>query len=485
MKTFYAGLLACGLIIFFGLGCAVQPGGDKNGPPDKKKKKGPSSASDRPASEDGDFLKSGTGEKPGSRVAPTEYWPRFRGPDGLGVSADRQVPTEWSDTKNLKWKLALPGPGSSSPIVWKDRVFVTSYSGYGDGSNGSVGDLKRHLLCVNISDGKLIWTKTVPTTVQEDGYKGYITQHGYASNTPVTDGERVYVFFSKTGVLAFDFEGKQLWQTSVGTKSAGKRWGSASSLVLYKDLVIVNAAEESRSIQALDKKTGKLVWKAEAGSLDYCYGTPVIVSLKDGRQELVIAVPNEIWGLNPDTGKLRWFAKTSLDGNVCPSVVTKDDLVIAFGGYQPTSSVAVRAGGKGDVTANSIVWTSKDAAYVSSPVIKGDHLYWVNDRGIAYCVELGSGKKVNDVRLPAGDGGGNPRAIYAATLLLNDHLIAVSRQAGTFVVEATPKLTQVSCNQFKGDDSDFNGAPAVSGGQLFLRSNRFLNCVGKTQKAVD
>lgn len=119
MKTFYAGLLACGLIIFFGLGLAAQPGGDKNGPPDKKKKKGPSSASDRPASEDGDFLKSGTGEKPGSRVAPTEYWPRFRGPDGLGVSADRQVPTEWSDTKNLKWKLALPGPGTAitDPLI--------------------------------------------------------------------------------------------------------------------------------------------------------------------------------------------------------------------------------------------------------------------------------------------------------------------------------------------------------------------------------
>ena len=405
-------------------------------------------------------------------------WPQFRGPDGSGVSGDLNAPAEWSATKNLKWKTPLPGPGSSSPIVWKDRVFITCYSGYGDGGNGSVGDLKRHLLCLDAVTGKSLWDKEIASAVAEDAFRGYITEHGYASNTPATDGERVYVFFGKTGVLAFDFDGKELWRTSVGTKSAVKKWGSASSLVLYKNFVIVNAAEESRSIQALDKKTGEVVWKAPANSLELTYGTPLVLPLKDG-VELVIAVPNEMWGLSPDTGKLKWFAKTRLDGNVCPSVVAKDDLVIAFGGYPGTSSVAVRAGGKGDVTATRLAWAGKYSSYVSSPVIRGDHLYWVNDRGIAYCLDVATGKKVHEVSLPTGDSGGHSRSIYAATLLLGDNLVAVTRRNGAFVVKATPELTQVACNKIEDDASDFNAAPAVSAGRLYLRSNRFLYCVAK------
>jgi outer membrane protein assembly factor BamB len=292
-------------------------------------------------------------------------------------------------------------------------------------------------------------------------------------------GERIYVFFGKTGVLAFDFEGKQLWQTGVGTQSSGKKWGSASSLILYKDFVIVNASEESRSIQALDKKTGKLVWKAEANSLEYAYGTPLIVPLKKGGNELVIAVPGEIWGLSPETGKLKWFAKTNLGGNIAPSVVAQDELIVAFGGFPGTYAVAVRAGGKGDVTTSHVAWTSKYASYVSSPVIKGKQLFWVNDRFLVYCADLETGKLVTQERLPGGRTEGLSRPIYAATLLVNDYLIAVTRREGTFVLQANPKLTQVACNQFKDDTSDFNPCPAVSGGQLFLRSNRYLFCVEK------
>lgn len=407
------------------------------------------------------------------------YWPRFRGPDGSGVSADRDVPLRWSASSNLLWKLSLPGPGSSSPIVWKDRVFVTCYSGYGDGRGGSPSDLKRHLVCIDATSGKTVWSKTIPASVPEDPYRGYIAEHGYASNTPATDGERVFVFFSKTGVLAFDFDGKQLWQTSVGTMSANRKWGSAASLILHKDFVIVNASEEGRAIVALDKKTGATAWKAEANALELCYGTPSVISLDDGRQELAIAVPNEVWGFNPDTGKLKWFAKTKLEGNISPSVVAKDGLVVAFGGYPGTQSVAVRAGGKGDVTASNTVWTSKNASYVPSPVILGEHLYWINDRGIAFCVEFATGKKINQVTLSVGDGGGASRPVYASTVLANGHLFAVSRKAGTFVVEANPKLGEVSQNRFEGDDSDFNAAPAISAGRIYLRSNRYLYCVAK------
>lgn len=124
------------------------------------------------------------------------------------MARDVSPPTIWSDTQNVKWKTPLPRPGSSSPIVSGDRVFVTAYSGYGDGTGTKMENLTRHLLCVNKADGKVLWTATVPAFRPEDAYEGYITEHGYASSTPVADGERVYVFFGKTGVLAFDFAGK-------------------------------------------------------------------------------------------------------------------------------------------------------------------------------------------------------------------------------------------------------------------------------------
>ncbi len=407
---------------------------------------------------------------PKKERTPVPSWPRFRGPDGSGVSDDTRVPLEWGERKNLKWKTPLPGPGSSSPIVWGERVFVTCFSGH----DGERDDLKRHLVCLNRADGKIRWSKTVPAVQPEDPYRGYLAQHGYASHTPATDGERVYVFFGKSGVLAFDFEGEQLWQTGVGTGSSNRRWGSAASVVLYRDLVIVNAAEESRSLRALDRKTGQLVWKAEARSLELCFGTPLLVPVKGG-QELVLAVPGEVWGLNPDTGKLLWYARTDLRGNISPSVVARGDVVFALGGYPSTRSVAVRVGGRKDVTRTHIVWTGEQSSYVPSPVVRGEHLYWVDDNGLACCVEARTGKLVHRRRLPPrGTGGG--RAVYASVLLAGGRLYAVTRQGGTFVLAAKPSLDVLARNP-AGDDSDFNASPAVCDGQLFLRSDKCLYCI--------
>jgi hypothetical protein len=223
---------------------------------------------------------------------------QFRGPDGLGICNDKNVPVKWSETENLKWKISLPGPGSSSPIVYKERIFVTCYSDYGleDSSPGNPEELKRHLLCINRDDGTIIWDRAIKALLPEDAYRGNLREHGYASSTPVTDDESVYVFFGKTGVLSFDFEGKKLWQVGVGTESSNRRWGSASSPILYKDLLFVNASEENLTIYALDKKTGREVWKVESDKLELTYGTPVMVDLKEGRKELVVAVPFEVWG---------------------------------------------------------------------------------------------------------------------------------------------------------------------------------------------
>lgn len=417
-----------------------------------------------------------------ARPALADDWSRFRGPNGSGCAPDANVPTTWSSTNNLQWKTALPGRGSSSPIVCGERVFVTSYSGYGEGNTGGQpAELKRHLLCLDRQSGKILWDHAVAAELPEDPYQGFITEHGYASSTPVTDGERVYVFFGKTGVLAFDFTGKQLWQVNVGQQSSKLRWGSGASPLLYQHLVIVNAADESRSLRALDALTGKEIWQAASASMELCFSTPVLMDCGNGRTDLVVAVPGELWGFNPDTGKLRWFAQTGIKGNVSPSVVVGDGVLFVTGGFPQSGTVAVRGGGKGDVSKTHVLWSSEVASYVPSPLVQGDHLYFVSDRGVATCLEAQTGKLVTKEPLPGitstGRGG---KPVYASTVLLGHQLYAVTRRKGTFVLNANPQMAVVAQNQFADDDSDFNATPAVGGHQLFLRSNKFLYCVTST-----
>ncbi len=163
-------------------------------------------------------------------------WARFRGKQGLGISQDKGIPTEWSEDDNLVWKHKLPGSGSSSPIVIGDKVFVTCHA-------GSASDLTRHLFCLDKASGKQIWDKKISAINPEDSFRGFIQEHGYASSTPTSDGKMVYVFLGKSGVYAFDLEGNQKWHAPVGTQSSNRRWGSAASPILYNDKLIVNAGE--------------------------------------------------------------------------------------------------------------------------------------------------------------------------------------------------------------------------------------------------
>jgi outer membrane protein assembly factor BamB len=411
-----------------------------------------------------------------SPAAIAEDWARFRGPNGTGISRD-SVPTTWSDSENLRWKTKLPGFGSSSPIVVGSRVFVTCYSGYGVGEReaGRPATLRRHLLCINRETGAILWQQKVDAELPEDDFSGYLTEHGYASNTPTSDGQHVYVFFGKSGVLAFDLEGKQLWSDGVGKESSNRRWGSAASLTLYQNAVIVNASEESNSIRALDKETGHQLWKAEAKMLELAYGTPALVTAKSGQTDLVISVPGEIWGLDPDRGKLRWRVETKLTGNVCPSPVVNGDIVYVFGGVRSSGSLAIRAGGKGDVTESNTIWTSRNSSYVATPVLSGEHLFWVDDHGIAWCVKTSSGAVAYRQRVAGLQTGGRP--VYASPVLAGDKIVVVTRWDGTLVLPAIPSFKIVAQNRFTGDDTDFNATPAISDGELFLRSNQDLYCV--------
>lgn len=406
-----------------------------------------------------------------------EDWPRFRGPNGGGIGAS-EVPHEWSDTLNLRWKAALPGPGSSSPVVFGDDVFVTCYSGFGANGlpAGEAGRPERHLVCVSRGTGAIKWQRSVAAKLPEDAYEGFLTEHGYASSTPVTDGRIVVAFFGKSGVVAFDVAGNELWRAEVGRESSNRRWGSAASPILCGESVIVNAAEESQSIRALDRQTGRERWKAEGAALELAYGTPGLAVLADGTQEIVLAMPEEVWGLDPETGKLRWHASHSLTGNVSPSVVVDGEVVYVFGGFRSAGSLAVRAGGSGDVTKSHVLWTSRVSSYVATPLLHAGHLYWIDDRGQAFCASARDGTQVYRQRVPEIAASGRP--VYASPALAGGRLYAVSRWSGTIVLPAEPRFEVLAHNRFAGDDSDFSGTPAIADGCLFLRSGRSLYCVG-------
>ena len=408
-------------------------------------------------------------------------WVQFRGPLSTGVSTAVHLPLTWSETENLRWKAELPGAGASSPIVLGDRIFVTCYSGYGlpKSNGGDMKSLQRQIVCISRDSGQTLWASTVSGELPEDQYQGYLSEHGYASGTPVTDGERVYCFFGKSGVVAFDLEGNQLWKSGVGKESSNRRWGSGASLILYKNMVIVNASEESQSIRALDQKTGKEVWKAAGAAMELAYGTPALVELAGGRTDLVVAVPGETWGLNPDTGKIRWFEEHTLTGNICPSIVADRETVYVFGGFRSAGSLALRLNGGTDSKKAKVLWTSRNSSYVATPALFEGHLYWVDDRGQAFCINAKTGEPVYRERVSGLDAGGRP--VYASPIVADGKIYVPSRWNGVLVLAAKPKYEVLAQNRFASDESDFNATPAICGSDVILRSNRFLYCVGESK----
>lgn len=404
-------------------------------------------------------------------------WGRFRGPNGTGIIEDAAIPQTWSELSNLKWSIELPGAGSSSPILTDKLVFVTCYTGI-DGS-GSLSNLKRQLVCVARENGAILWIQEEPAVQPEDPYRGMgVPEHGYATNTPVCDGKRVFAFLGKSGVLAFDLEGNKLWQTSVGTESGNRAWGTAASLILFEDLVIVNASEESQSIRALKADTGEEVWKATGAALELAYGTPILAKVDQDRTDLLIAVPGEIWGVNPRTGKLTWYVETTLTGNLSPSLILDGDIVIAFGGYRSSGSVAVRLGGKGNVTSTHTVWTSRNSSYVSTPVLVEGKLYWLDDRGTYYVSSAKTGELVTRSRVT--EITNRDRPVYASPIAISNQIYLQTRYDGLFVVAPGSELKILAHNRFESDTSMFNATPAVDRGEMFLRSDAKLYCVRAT-----
>lgn len=403
-----------------------------------------------------------------SASASAADWTQFRGPGGLGISEEKETPVKWSATDNIAWKAKLPGPGASSPIALRDRVFITCYSGYGLEPNaGDQKDLVRHLLCFDRNNGEVLWSKPFEPKLPEHQYQGEGSYHGYAASTPTTDGERLYVFFGKSGVFCFDLKGEPVWHASVGDGTSG--WGSGGAPVLYGKLLLINASVESGSLVALDKLTGEEVWRA--GGIRSAWNTPLLIKGKE-RTELVISTEGRLLSFNPDDGKPLWNAD-GVHRYVCPSVVAHDDVIYAIGGGH--TSLAVRTGGMGDVTESHTVWKKTKGSNVSSPVYHDGHLYWASEGGgFICCQNAETGETVYQERLDP-----RPGNIWSSAVLAGGNLYFVSQHNGTFVVAARPKFELVAHNVFADDDSRANASPAVSNGQLLLRTDRALYCIGK------
>jgi len=411
-------------------------------------------------------------------------WPRFRGPNGGGIAADTApVPTTLSETENLRWKVELPGGGVSSPIVVGDRVFVTTYSGYG-ADGGTQVDLVRHLVCLDAHDGKELWKREVEAVLPEDPWSGMgVPAHGYASHTPVADGQRVYAFFGKSGVRAWDLDGNPLWETSVGTDSDPRRWGSSSSPIVVDGVVIVVAGPERRAVVGLDAETGKELWSADSEALASVWGTPVTAPGRDGVTDVVLATPGELWGLNPATGKIRWFAGAVGEDGFNTSAVIADGVAYCIEG-RSGGSIAIRTGGKGDVTETNVVWSGRDANRFGTPLVVDGRVWFVANR-IANCLDAATGERLFQTRLPGegGGGGGFGRGgDYASPVAADGKVYYVTSDGQVHVLASAATFESLAVNDLGEEGETFAATPAISAGAIYVRSDRHLWCFSEGGK---
>lgn len=399
-------------------------------------------------------------------------WPAFRGPTAMGTSPSHELPLRWSNSENLAWKAPLPGAGASTPIVFGARVYLTAYTGYfvpGD-PGGSLDQLKRHLLALRLEDGSLIWDRPIAAKLPEEES---IRDHGFAASSVAVDDDGVYAFFGKSGVFAFDHQGNQRWHADVGSQTNG--WGSAASPVLFNDMIFINASVESESLVALDRKTGGVIWtvggQRRPDAIREAWNTPVVVVANSGREELVVPTAGTVYAFDPYTGHALWSCKTDIGWYMVPSAIAADGVVYCLGGRSGIGSLAIRAGGSGDVTATHRLWTSQKGSNVSSPVYRDGYLFWVHDsRETAYCAVAATGEVVYEERLPRGG------QFYASALLAGDRLYYLSRGGKAFVLAAKPQYELLATNTLE-DRSMFNASPAVAGNRLLIRSDQYLYCL--------
>lgn len=412
-------------------------------------------------------------------LADASNWVRFRGPNGTGKAEGRPIPTKWSAAENLKWSVPLPGKGSSSPIVFGDRVYVTCYTGYGLDRRepGKKEALLKHLIAFDRNSGKEVWRATVKPSPAEDPFRGFIQEHGYASSTPTTDGERIYAFFGKSGLFAFDTEGNEVWRRSLGTMSDPAKWGGGSSPIVYGNMIVVNAGVVGNRFVAVHKKSGDIVWSIDDPSFTNCWSTPTVVS-RNGGDEIVFHVPKRVIAVDPQTGKKNWDAESPLDDATCASIVESNGNVFLMGS-RAGRGIGIRCGGSGDVSKTHTIWNKGIKSGICTPVVVDKNMYWTA-HGIFFAADMDTGEYVYRERLPrlGRATGGFANADYSSPVVLGDQILLFTRYGESYVIQAGQEFKVVGHNPgFEGDDSSFNGSPAIDDGEIFIRSDTKLYCI--------
>ena len=395
-----------------------------------------------------------------------ENWPGWRGPRGDGTCTEKGLPTTWSTTENVAWKIALPERGNSTPVVWGDRVFVTQ---------AIEKENRRTLMCFDRKEGKLLWQKGTEWKEKE-------LTHGtnpYCASSAVTDGERVVAWFGSAGIFCYDNDGNELWKRDLGIQK--HIWGYGASPVLHGDLCYLNFGPGERSfLIALNKKTGETVWnhdepynkegtdEAKSGNPDYTgsWSSPLFREV-NGRNELLISFPFRVCGMDPATGKEFWTC-TGTNALAYTSPLFADGIVVGMGGYNGMS-IALKAGGSGDVTKEQRLWRHpKTKQRIGSGVIHNGHIYIHNDPGIAECFELATGKLIWEERFKGG-------VNWSSVMLADNLCYTITQEGACNVFKASPKFELVATNLL-GEQSNSSIVP--SDGQLFIRTHQHLWCIG-------
>jgi len=384
-----------------------------------------------------------------------EEWPGWRGPRGDGTSLEAGIPTRWNTRESVVWRAAIPGKGHSSPIVWKDQVFLTTCL---------EAEEKRTLLCLSRSDGKFLWEREVLHAPLEQKHE----LNSFASSTPVTDGRHVWVTFldvSHMRVACFDFAGNLVWDRSPGEFYS--KHGFCSSPVLYRDMVIVNGDQDAAAwIVALDKETGAERWRADRPNRTRSYCTPLVIEA-GGRTQLVLSGSKCVASYDPDTGKQIWIVDGPTEQFVS-SLVYGDGVLFMTAGFPTYHLMGILPTGTGEVTHSHVLWhDTKCADYVPSPIAFDKYFYFVNDNGIAGCVVAKTGQRLWTERLG--------KHHSASPVSAGGCLYFPDDSGTTYVLRAGPKFEIVSKNRL---EDECYASPAIAHGLLFIRTLHSVWCIG-------
>jgi len=415
-------------------------------------------------------------------------WPQWRGPDGSGISNEKNLPSEWSPTKNIKWKTPIDGRAHSSPIVWGNKVFLTTAVEGPEvpGANAvkhvvegdkeflhpdSVGANRKHtfkVICLDRDSGKILWQSTA---WEGTPYDNRHRKSSYAASTPATDGKLVYAYFGTEGLYAYDFKGNLAWKAQLGN-IATVGMGTGTSPILFDNVVIVQCDEDNgvaSFIVALDKKTGKEVWKTPR-KVQVSWSTPLLVRTAK-RAELIASGTESVIAYDPATGKELWQHK-GVESNAIPSPVANNEMVYLVAGFPAKIAMAIRLGQTGDLTGTpNVPWKySKGTAYVPSPILYGEYLYLTTDRGILTCIDARTGEvKYEGGRIPI------PATFTASPVAFEGKILMTSEDGDTFIVKSGPKHEILGTNSI---GEPVYASPAIADGRIFIRGEKNLYCIG-------